>query len=316
MGITKAPKNCFITTMPTENIDSSKDVIEYFVHINKKSFYFVFRTNHVNSKFVEENKYILKGLIFNNQFPYSKEDPYYTNERLEKLINEAIIPNKPKSKLDNLIVFLHSLQTLAGEAIEPSSDNQWEKTLCKLFFKNQKEYYFYLSTLKENGLITFIPASTLEGDDAIDIKITFKGLQYLLELQESGEKSKYCFVAMSFSENAFDTRKAIKDTIIETGFEPILVDEQHYESDITINDAIIKFIRMSRFMIADFTEQKHGVYFEAGFALGLGRIVIYTCSQSDFENTHFDTNHYPHIVYANLNDLKTKLQNKVLAWIK
>jgi len=43
--------------------------------------------------------------------------------------------------------------------------------------------------------------------------------------------------------------------------------------------------------------------------------VIYTCKKEDFDNSHFDTNHYPHIVYENLEELKEKLKFKISAWI-
>ena len=120
---------------------------------------------------------------------------------------------------------------------------------------------------------------------------------------------------MSFSKTTENIREIIKRAVRESGYEPLLVDELHYDSDLTINDAIIKFIKKSKFLIADFTEQKHGVYFEAGFALGLKKPVIYTCSFNDFKQTHFDTNHYPHIVYE-LNNLEERLKNKIQAWIE
>ncbi|MCB8999330.1 MAG: nucleoside 2-deoxyribosyltransferase [Bacteroidales bacterium] len=188
-------------------------------------------------------------------------------------------------------------------------------SLNKLYFKNHEEYWFYLSTLHELNLISFIDVSSKDGNDAIDIRLTYQGLEYIISLQEGGENSKYCFIAMSFSETAKEIRNVIKKVVKETGYEPLLVDEAHYDSAITINDAIIKFIRESKFVIADFTDQKHGVYFEAGFALGLRRPVIYCCSKSDFEQTHFDTNHYPHIVYNDLSELEIKLTNKIQAWI-
>jgi nucleoside 2-deoxyribosyltransferase len=70
------------------------------------------------------------------------------------------------------------------------------------------------------------------------------------------------------------------------------------------------------FCISDFTEQKDGVYFEAGYALGRGLKVIYTCEEGDFKNSHFDTNHFPHIIYKNEVELEEKLINKIEAWIK
>jgi len=170
--------------------------------------------------------------------------------------------------------------------------------------------------LKEQGLIDFIDVSSKDGNDAINIKLTFQGLEYIVNLQESGENSNNCFIAISFSDTASDIREIIKKAVRESGYEPLLIDELHYDSDLTINDAIIRFIKKSKFLIADFTEQKHGVYFEAGFALGLKRPVIYTCSFKDFKDTHFDTNHYPHIVYNNLDDLEIKLKDKIQAWIE
>ena len=54
-------------------------------------------------------------------------------------------------------------------------------------------------------------------------------------------------------------------------------------------------IRTSRFLIADLTHENPGAYWEAGYAEGLGKPVIYTCEKKKFENqvkTHFDTNHH------------------------
>lgn len=312
----KAPEKCHITDMPTENRPSSIDAVEYFVEFNGKRYFFIFDWDHKNSEFVESNNYILKGLLLNNKFPISKEDYFYDNDKLEKIIREAQIPKSPKSKLDSLLLTLLENQKYAGAEINLKKLGKWEYVLNKLYFQNHNEYWFYLKTLQDYGFITFIDVSSKDGNDAIDIKLTYHGLEYIIELQEIGENSKNCFIAMSFSETTSDIRTVIKKAVRESGFDPLLIDEVHYESDLTINDAIIRFIKKSKFLIADFTEQKHGVYFEAGFALGLNRPVIYTCSQKDFIKTHFDTNHYPHIVYETLEDLEEKLINKIQAWIE
>jgi len=47
-------------------------------------------------------------------------------------------------------------------------------------------------------------------------------------------------------------------------------------------------IRRSRFVVADYTGQRNGVYFEAGFGLGLGLVVIPT---DEVDNLHFDIKH-------------------------
>jgi nucleoside 2-deoxyribosyltransferase len=47
-------------------------------------------------------------------------------------------------------------------------------------------------------------------------------------------------------------------------------------------------------LIADLTDDNEGAYWEAGFAEGLGKPVIFSCEKAKFEEkkTHFDTNHH------------------------
>jgi len=57
-----------------------------------------------------------------------------------------------------------------------------------------------------------------------------------------------------------------------------------------ISDRIELEIKLSRFVIADLTNGNNGAYWEAGFAAGLGRKVIYTCREDFFDagHVHFD----------------------------
>lgn len=316
MGIMPSPNKCHVTDLPTSNVPSLVDATEYFVDFNGKNLLFTFRGNHENSEFVKNNKHILKGLLLNDRFPFLNSNHFLDNPMLEKIINDAEIPVTPKSKLDNLILFLYDNQNYAGDIIDIEKFGDREFLPNKLYFKNRVEYMFYLKTLKDLNLITYVVTSGIDCDDAIYIKLTYLGLEHIISIQEEGENSKNCFIAMSFSDTASGIRNIIKKVVRETGYEPILVDELHYDSSLTINDAIIKFIKKSKFVIADFSEQKHGVYFEAGFALGLKRPVIYTCLSKDFKETHFDTNHYPHIVYNDLSELEIRLKDKIQAWIE
>jgi nucleoside 2-deoxyribosyltransferase len=314
MGMTNAPTKCFITNEKTNNIPSSLDGIEYSVNYAGKELFFTFHWNHENSKFVKDNIYILLGLIANEKF-CPKQNYFLDNIELEKIIKTAIVPKTPREKLDNLLILFHKIQENEGNRINFDSKRTVEFLANTVYLKNYQEFLFYTKALAEMNYITAKFTKNMSIDFINDVAITFHGFEHILCLQENGEKSNNCFIAMSFSEDVKDIRTVIKNVVEETGYTPILIDEIHYESDLTINDAIIKNIKKSKFLIADFTNQKHGVYFEAGFALGLKRPVIYTCSEKDFENTHFDTNHYPHIVYSNLDELNIKLKNKIEAWI-
>ena len=80
-----------------------------------------------------------------------------------------------------------------------------------------------------------------------------------------------------------------------------------------IDDEIIGQIKRSRFMVAGFTGQRSGIYFEAGMMLGLGRTVIWMCKKSELNQVHFDTRQYNFIDYENVTDAKKRLYDRIIA---
>jgi hypothetical protein len=95
------------------------------------------------------------------------------------------------------------------------------------------------------------------------------------------------------------------------GYKPIWMKDVLTNED--INYRMVVEIRKAQFLIADFTGLKAGVYFEAGFALGLGRNVFWTTKADGLGKIHFDTNHYQHVVWTTYSDLKLKLSEKIVA---
>ena len=82
-----------------------------------------------------------------------------------------------------------------------------------------------------------------------------------------------------------------------------------------ICDKILAEIRLCQFMVADFTLHRGGIYFEAGFAMGLGRPVIWLCRHDDVDKTHFDTRQYNHVLWESPAELRDKLTNRIRATI-
>jgi hypothetical protein len=77
-------------------------------------------------------------------------------------------------------------------------------------------------------------------------------------------------------------------------------------------DRILAETRKAQFVVADFSMHRQNVYFEAGFAFGLGRPVIWMCRKEDFDDAkmYFDTRQYNHIVWDTSADLRVKLRNR------
>jgi nucleoside 2-deoxyribosyltransferase len=60
-------------------------------------------------------------------------------------------------------------------------------------------------------------------------------------------------------------------------------------------------IRRARFLVADLTHGNHGAYWEAGFAEGQRKPVIYTCEKNAFDDKqrmpHFDVSQEQHVIW-------------------
>ena len=136
--------------------------------------------------------------------------------------------------------------------------------------------------------------------------------------KETNVDSSQAFVAMWFDESlkeAFD--EGIEPAIREAGYKAMKIDQK---PDVDkIDDDIIAELRRSRFLVADFTHgekgARGGVYYEAGFAYGLDKPVIYTCRVDMVDNLHFDTRQYAHIVWKTPEELREGLKKRILARI-
>lgn len=313
MGNVSAPINCFITGLQTHNIQTDDDTIDYFVMLGDKRISFRFEWNidaHL-SRFSQNEMLILKGLALNNKW-FDDKTKVVKIEDLRYLIQYSSYPKSPYEKASNLLFKLFEKQRKEGEVIEFKELFDLD-FVNGLYFKDSEECNFYVQVLANAGLII---SQNNHGGFCIEYTFTFTGLNKIFERLENGKNSNNCFIALSFGLGMTEIRTAIKEAVCETGFNPIVIDEIHVESEQTINDGIIANIKKSRFCIADFTQQKDGVYFEAGYALGRGLKVIYTCSENDFEDSHFDTNHFPHIIYKTPDELRRRLVDKIESWIK
>jgi len=67
--------------------------------------------------------------------------------------------------------------------------------------------------------------------------------------------------------------------------------------------------------VCDFTGHRGSVYFEAGFAMGLGKPIIWSCRKDYFKDCQFDTRQYNHIEWENAEELYKKLLNRIQATI-
>ena len=167
--------------------------------------------------------------------------------------------------------------------------------------EEQTEIYMYMKTI---GYIEFVVSGTF--------KIAPNGWARLEEIKELNPDSEQCFVAMWFDDSMKDIYyNTITPAIEDAGYRPHRVDQREHAEK--IDDEIIAQIRRSRFIIADFTGHRGGVYYEAGFAQGLGLEVIWTCNIAHENKLHFDIRQYNCIIWNNddLEDFRKRLTFRI-----
>lgn len=261
---------------------------------------------------------------------------------LEKIINQ-FRPLSPLEKLDNALIQFNKDAPFIGSTVEINDERDYP-----LFYCSEPDEYKAICRLLFNEGIT----NTSDPEcPHYNVSITTKGYQRLREIQNPTKDSRKCFVAMWFSKEMQSVYEdAIKPAIefVEKGedsprFESVKIDNVEHVND--INDEIIGQIRRSRFMVCDLTGYRGGVYFEAGFAYGLGLDIIYTCRKDwtkeeilkdkdgqdvkklydsnrkvthiKKEGVHFDLAHRNRIEWTEdkLDDFKLKLENRIKAVI-
>ena len=134
----------------------------------------------------------------------------------------------------------------------------------------------------------------------------------IISLDQPNKSSKNIFVAFNFKEGLTEIFNTyVKEAIEELGFNYTIVTQDTTTQDKAISDEIIAKLKSSRIVIADFTNHRNSVYFEAGFAMGMKIPIIWTCQEGHEGDLSFDTRQYPHLVWKDGEDLKKQIRDRI-----
>lgn len=156
--------------------------------------------------------------------------------------------------------------------------------------------------LIHRGSITGNKGQFIGGVAYVDeVGLTLDGWE-IYEAEKQGKFSgSFGFLAMQFGDSELEkfVKEVIKPTI-KVGLDFDLVDMRDIARAGVIDNIMRAQIRDSAFVIVDLTHDNSGAYWEAGYAEGLGKPVIYICERSKFDEaqTHFDTNHCTTVIWS------------------
>ena len=137
------------------------------------------------------------------------------------------------------------------------------------------------------------------GTSAEELSLSFDGWAKYDSLRRERVDSRNAFMAMKFGDEAIQrvVHECFRPAVADAGFTLRTLNDGQPAG--CIDDQLRVALRTARFVVADLTHANQGAYWEAGFAEGLGRPVIYTCRKAEWdrERTHFDTNHLVTIIW-------------------
>lgn len=122
----------------------------------------------------------------------------------------------------------------------------------------------------------------------------------------------YAFVVMAIDPadpDLVDVLDSIKEGAMRCGIIAERIDE--VEANERITDRILESIRRAEYVIVDITHPKPNVFYEAGFAQGIGKLPIYVARHGT--PLQFDLKDYPTIFFRNMKELKDGLEKRLRA---
>lgn len=231
-----------------------------------------------------------------------QKTPIFNYEKFEEVLNMR--DKKIKEKFDLMMYYLFKL---GNKYIDE------KKLIIESWMKDENEFLLFYQKALDAGFVNGSCSRTINGGGAISFSdLTFDGLEYIESLETVNQNSKNIFVAFNFEDELKEVFNIhLKQAIEEEGFNYIVVNQDNVEHNKSINDEIIVKLKSSRVVIADFTNHRKSVYFEAGFAMGMNIPIIWTCQEGHEEEMSFDTRQFPHVIWKDKNDLIKQVINRI-----
>jgi nucleoside 2-deoxyribosyltransferase len=204
-------------------------------------------------------------------------------------LSQRALPT-PAEMTDNLLLWIaDGIEERPGR---PVSINYEEPSLAALIGAvDENDVIWVVRDVADKNLLI---RGNWRGDLLYNAYLSSHGWERIEELKLAHVTSRYAFFARKFANHDLDIlyNKCLKQAVADTGYELRIATQMAGHIDAIVEDEI----RRCRFLIADLSDDNAGAYWEAGFAEGLGKDVIYVCRDKENDGktdkkTHFDTDH-------------------------
>jgi len=203
---------------------------------------------------------------------------------------------KPAEQADNFIAYLGEFLSSPGDRFQVPEQQQPQELQENIYgllglrtgLSEWNDLYFLITALEGQNVLNVVyqPGVMVSGDRKLPLRasLTLAGWQKYEELKRSIKDSRKAFVAMEFpnpenpTKNYFFQNTLLDQYLVpavkQTGYD--LANSLRSEPMAgNIHARMEVEIRAARFIIAELSHHNNGAYWEAGFARGLGKPVIY-----------------------------------------
>lgn len=226
-------------------------------------------------------------------------------------LNALVLPSPPQQAI-NAIRIIGDFVSENGEPLA-----QMTPDFASTVGAPSREAAFeLLEELKAYGQITALSQRLLSDFVMQDMNLSLQGWDRY-ELEKRGEiAGNYGFIALKFGDPVLDPFLAnhVKPAVKNLGYD--LFDMRDVSRAGVIDNLLRMQIRDSAFVLVDLTHENSGAYWEAGYAEGIGKPVLYLCERSKFDEkkTHFDTNHCTTVLWSI--DAPEKFNDELIATLR
>ncbi len=198
-----------------------------------------------------------------------------------------------------------------------------KEDVCFSKIPDLEELKTLITFLVEKGLVqqkgTFSDEDLARKDiSPHNVRLTVEGWDFIWR-KNSFPNTNKVFIGIQFNWEDESLReevlKSIKNACKKNNYDADIVTQDHTGN---VTDQIISEIKKSRFMVAELTYNNKGVYFESGFARGLGMPVFHLIRDTHIDGNdnegkkiHFDIQQ---VMYRKWNDPQ-ELETELDSWI-
>ena len=294
-------KNCGGFFVP----DAHRTIYDYEGVKNK------FNLQHLQSYLFYHKSHLRPVICEKEYFNKHITDEFVQIYNITPEMVESWYPKNFAEKIDLIVLKLGELSTYDGDYVKVFD------LANKLFFLSPNKSKNIADgcdkTVQIQYIVDYLEKENYLADEGNGFfQLTHKALERIYELQKNQTNNKNVFVAMKLGEETKELREKIKEGLKE--FNLRIMDEIEHNHQII--PEMLYEIRNSRFVIAELSHHNNGAYYEAGYALGLGKEVIHICDKKELKSgLHFDVAQVNTIFYDSIDEIPEKLRKRIEATI-